>query len=141
MRERDREWEGMRVLTVYFWNSVWNFLSGLMSNRWTKWNRVLWTQFLGLQTEFKELSFYAQKPSSLNSVCKPWNRVQRARFLRLQTKFNELDLQAQKPSSLNSISGLRGHALPPQLLANQVNRVQYTRFYNIKIDSTELELL
>ena len=59
----------------------------------------------------------------------------------MENEFFELGLQAQKTSSLNSISGLHGPALPPQLVANQVTRVQYTRFYNMKIDSTELKLL
>ena len=86
------------------------------------------------QTEFIELGFLAQKPSSKNSVSMPRNRVLWTRFLRLQTEFNELGLKAQKTSSLNSISGLRGTALPCQLLAKQVTRVQYTRFYNMKID-------
>ena len=81
------------------------------------------------------------KPSPLDSVSRLANRVQRTGFLCPEIEFFELGLQAQKLSLLNSISGLRGHALPPQLLANQVTRVQYTQFYNIKIDFTELELL
>ena len=29
-------------------------------------NQVLWTQFVSLETESKELGFYAYKPSSMN---------------------------------------------------------------------------
>ena len=104
--ERDWDWEesqrvrerprvrGNESETVYFETLCFllrNFLSVWWPTGGLKWNRVLWTWFLGLQTEFNELGFWAYKPSSLDSVCKPWNRVQRTRFLGLQTKFIELD--------------------------------------------------
>ena len=56
----------------------------------------------------------------------------------MENEFFELGLQAQKTSSLNSISGLHGPALPPQLVANQVTRVQYTRFYKRNMFETIL---
>ena len=68
------------------------------------------------EIEFNELDFWACKPSSLNSVCKPRNRVHWTRFQGLQTESKELGLQAQKPSSLNSVCKPR-------------NRVLCTRFH------------
>ena len=68
------------------------------------------------EIEFNELGFWACKPSSLNSVCKPRNRVHWTRFQGLQTESKELDLYAQKLSSLNSVCKPR-------------NRVQRTRFH------------
>ena len=72
--ERDREWEGIESHCVFF-KHVRNFWVGLMSGRW------VCKKFLNLQTEFKELGFYAQKLSSLNSVSMPRNRVHWTRFL------------------------------------------------------------
>ena len=118
MRERPRV-RGNESETVYFetlcfllrkFFSVWWPIGGL------KWNRVLWTRFLGLQTEFNELGFWACKPSSLNSICKRRNWVHWTRFQGLQTESKELGLYAQKPSSLNSVCKPR-------------NRVQRTRFH------------
>ena len=68
------------------------------------------------EIEFNELGFWACKPSSLNSVCKPRIRVHWTRFQGLQTESKELGLYAQKPSSLNSVCKPR-------------NRVQRTRFH------------
>ena len=97
----EREWE---------WDCGILKLSVLLKKFWVVTDE--WQADLN-ETESFGLGFWAYKPSSLDSVCKPWNRVQRTRFLRLQTEFNELDFYAQKPSSLNSISGLRGRTLPP----------------------------
>ena len=68
------------------------------------------------EIEFNELGFWACKPSSLNSVCKPRNRVHWTRFQGLQTESKELGLYAQKPSSLNSV-------------CKPKNQVQRTRFH------------
>ena len=67
-------------------------------------NRVQWTRFPCIETEFIELGFYIQKSSSTHSVSMYRNRVQRTRFLCIETEFNELGFYTWKTSSLNSIS-------------------------------------
>ena len=69
------------------------------------------------------------------------NRVQWTQFPLNQTESNELGFWAFKPSPMNLVSWLTWTLWPPQLLAKQETRVQYTRFYNPKIDSSDLELL
>ena len=53
------------------------------------------------EIEFKELGFWAYKPSSLNLVCKQRNRVCWTRFQGLQTESKELGLYAQKSVSFS----------------------------------------
>ena len=67
-------------------------------------NRVQWTRFPCIETEFIELGFYIQKSSSTHLVSMYRNQVHWTWFLCIETEFNELGFYTWKTSSLNSNS-------------------------------------
>ena len=62
------------------------------------------------ETEFKELSFYAQKPSSLNSFSALTNRVQWTRFKSPENEFIKLDFWSTWHHAAMSVASKTGNS-------------------------------
>ena len=89
--ERDREWEGNDHCVCFFKRAR-------MSDKCFK------------QTEFIELGFLAQKPSSLNSISALTNRVQWTRFKSPENEFIELDFWSTWHHAAMSVSSKTGNS-------------------------------
>ena len=148
VRGRDWEWEGMRQCNCVFEVWTWFFLCvwffcvpevlfwvvlAMVDTYPTrmvvsfKTNRVQWTRFARIETEFIELDLYVWKLSSMNSVCKNRNWVHWTCFLVLQNEWHELDFWHFGPTSGIGKIGKSSK--------------KYSILYNPKIVPSELKLI